>query len=351
MNLRIIEINDKKTWEGFFKNIKEKTFLQSWDWGEFQKRMGNKIWRLGIFDNEDLIAESLVIKISAKRGKFLFVPHGPLLKEKEGREKVLRIILEKLREIAYEEKIDFIRIAPLWERSDENKEIFKNLGFHQAPIHMHPELSWELNITPPEEEILMGMRKTTRYLIRQGLKNKDIEIVKSQNKEDLKKFYELYEITRKRQNFVPFSFNYIKEEFESFRDDNEIMIFLGKYKGEIVSGAIVVFWQNIAFYHHGASSLKYPKIPVSYLLQWEVIKEAKRRGCEKYNFWGIADIKGEYNSKNKLLMKHPWRGLTIFKMGFGGERKPYVKTQDLPLSFKYWFNWLAETVRRKKRGF
>ena len=221
----------------------------------------------------------------------MFVPHGPLVKLVKGEERkyeVLKTVLEELKRIGNEEKVDFIRMAPLWERNEENKTIFKKLGFRKAPIHIHPELSWELNIAPSEEELLMGMRKTTRYLIRQGLKNKDIEIEKSINENDLQKFYELYEITRKRQNFVPFSFDYIKKEFESFNKDDAIMIFLGKYKGEVVSGAIIVFWQNIAFYHHGASSLKYPKIPVSYLLQWEVIKEAKNRGCKKYNFWGIA---------------------------------------------------------------
>lgn len=349
--MTIKEINNKEEWENFLSYVEEKTFLQSWNWGEFQKKLGNKIWRFGIFDNGNLIAEFLLVKIVAKRGRFLFIPHGPLLKEEGGKLEILKTILEKLKEISAKEEIDFIRIAPLWERNEENKKIFKELGFKKAPIHMHPELSWVLNITKSEEELLMGMRKTTRYLIRQALKNNKIEVIKSNNKDDIQRFYDLYEITRKRQHFVPFSQSYIEKEFESFISDNEIMIFLGKYKGDIVSGAIVIFWQDSAFYHHGASSLKYPKVPVSYLLQWEIIKEAKRRKLKKYNFWGIADIKGEHNSKNRELMNHPWRGLTIFKMGFGGEKKPYVKTQDLPLSWKYWFNWVVETLRRKKRGF
>ena len=37
----IKEITDKNTWEGFWASREEKTFLQSWNWGEFWQKMGN----------------------------------------------------------------------------------------------------------------------------------------------------------------------------------------------------------------------------------------------------------------------------------------------------------------------
>ncbi len=91
----------------------EKTFLQSWHWGEFQKMMGNKIWRLGVYINDDLVGVSLVIEIAARRGKFLFLPHGPIVKIPK--QKVLEALLKKLKEIAEQEKANFIRIAPDWQ--------------------------------------------------------------------------------------------------------------------------------------------------------------------------------------------------------------------------------------------
>ena len=186
------------------------------------------------------------------------------------------------------------------------------------------------------------MRKTTRYLIRQAQKNPDIEIVKTQNIEDLKKFNEIYCSTATRHKFVPFSLKYIQNQFSSFSPDNQILIFLGKYKNEVVSSAVIVFWQNVGFYHHGASLSKYNKIPVSYLLQWEVIKEAKKRECQKYNFWGIITPDDNKN--------HPWAGLSLFKKGFGGHRKDYVQTQDLPLSKIYYLTYIFEKMRKIKRG-
>ncbi len=337
------EITNEHIWEDFFTAAKEKSFLQSWNWGEFQKAMGNKIWRFGLYKDNDLVAESLVVRIKAKRGTFLFVPHGPVVLNKKNLESVLSSLVRELKKLARNQKCSFVRISPICEKNDENIKIFEKIGFREAPIHMHPELTWELNILPSEKEILMQMRKTTRYLIKQGLKNEDIQIYQSQKLEDIDVFNRIHQEVVKRQRFVPFSLNYLKKEFLCFSPDNQISIFFGKYKGEILASAIIVYWQGIGFYHHGATSLKYPKIPVSYLLQWEAIKEAKKRGCRLYNFWGIAP---EGSSK-----EHPWWGLSLFKKGFGGYKKEYVKTQDLVLNPRYWLNWGIEKIRKKKRGF
>ena len=343
---KIEEIRNKEIWENFLLGCKEKTFLQSWNWGEFNKMMGEKVYRFGIFKDKDLMATAQIIKIVAKRGTFLFIPHGPNVRfdVRCSMFEVVKLFLEELRKIAKREGVDFIRIAPVWERTSENIKIFKMLGFKTAPIHIHPELTWELDITPSEQDLLMQMRKTTRYLIRKAQKNEDIKIIESQDIKDVEKFNTLYQATKSRHHFIPFSLEYLRKEFLSFSSDNQIIIFLGKYKEEIVSSGIFIFWQQIGFYHHGASSLKYPKVPVSYLLLWEAIKKAKEKGCQKFNFWGIAP-----NFGTSAFKKHPWAGLTLFKMGFGGNSKEYVKTQDFVISSKYWFSFFIEKIRKMKR--
>lgn len=334
MSMIIKEITDKNTWEDFFSQIEEKTFLQSFNWGEFQKDLGEKVWRLGIYENE-LIAVCSVVKVVAKRGTFLLVSH-PHKMEKD----VLRFLIEELKKIS--EGCHFIRFCPLYERNKESKEMFSSLGFKKAPIHVHPELTWKLNLENSEEDLLKGMRKTTRYLIKQGGKNEDLEIIKSRDVKDIKIFNDIYQETVKRHHFHPFSLNYLEKEFLNFKDN--AVIFLAKYKGEYIASSIVIFWSGIGFYHQGASSQKYPKIPASYLMQWQAILEARNRGCKSYNFWGIADTKTE-----EELKKHPWKGLTLFKKGFGGYRKDYLKTQDLPLSFRYNIIRLFEKIRKAKR--
>src|SRR3989344_49306 len=389
--MEIREIENKEEWENFLQTCAEKSFLHSWSWGEFNRAMsspstnfevgsvkdnnvteenpklvgGKKIWRFGIYQGDNLMSVALVIKVSAMRGTFLFVPHGPVVSESLGikdKKEILQLLLTEIENIVKEEKASFVRISPIWERTEENINIFKDSIAKEAPIHMHPEVTWELDITLLKEDLLMDMRKTTRYLIRQAEKNPDIQIIRSNKPEDLKFFWPVYSETAKRHYFAVFSEKYLQTEFDIFSKDSEVLLFLGKYKGEIVSAAIFIFWQVTCFYHPSGSLSKYNKIPVSYLLQWEAIKEAKNRGCKTYNFWGIAPISPSaeignpksQNYKNMIVdsldKNHPWYGLSLFKIGFGGYKREYVKTQDFIISKKYWLNYIIEKIRKRKRG-
>jgi len=339
----IKEIDKKEIWENFLSECEEKTFLSSWNWGEFQKAMGNKIWRLGIFENNNLISTALIIKNVARRGTFLLIPHGPNFKSHNQKEKILKTLLEELKEISKKEGADFIRINPILERNEENNKIFKKLGFVQAPIHAHPEASWKLDLVSSEEELFSRMRKTTRYLIRQAQKDQDIEIYQGSDLKDAEIFNKIHLEVVKVQKFIPFSLEYFKKEFSVFQQDKEICIFFAKYKGEIAAASYVIFWSGTGFYHHAALLPKYHKIPLAYLLEWESIKEAKRRGCKLYDFWGYVNPQEN--------PKHPWAGPTLFKMGFGGRSYEYVKTQDFVISKKYWFTNFFEKLRKIKRGY
>ena len=160
----IQEIKDKNIWEDFVGSCFERTFLHSWNWGEFNRAMGNKIWRLGVYEQiangesqmANLVGAALIVKIQAKRGTFLFCPHGPVIKYQISNIKyqISKALLDYLKNIAKDERADFIRVAPIWLESEENISIFKKLGFRKAPIHIHPEITWELNIELSEDELL-----------------------------------------------------------------------------------------------------------------------------------------------------------------------------------------------------
>lgn len=334
----IRHIESKIEWDNFINAVSPHTFLQSWQWGEFNERMGNKIWRLGIFEDKILEGIALILKIEARRGSFLFCPHGPVVSNFNFFESFFKYLTA----LGKQEKVSFIRISPLFQTTPKNSQIFKNLRFNDAPVHMmHPERSWILDITPPEEIILKNMRKQTRHCIRNA-KDIGVEISISSDPADVAKFYALYKATVSKQGFTPFSFKYLEEEFMTFSRENLALLFFGKYHNQVISTAIIIFSRNSAFYHHGASDSKFSKIPASHMLQWEVIREAKRRGLRYYNFWGIAP---------ENIVNHPWAGLTLYKRGFGGFSEDYLHAQDLILNYRYYINFVVEKIRRLKRNY
>jgi lipid II:glycine glycyltransferase (peptidoglycan interpeptide bridge formation enzyme) len=107
----------------------------------------------------------------------------------------------------------------------------------------------------------------------------------------------------------------------------------------------MLYFGNIAYYLHGASSNKYRNMMAPYMLQWEAVKDAKKRGYKLYDFWGISPLKGEItnnksqisnkskirnpNNQNKMRdskfqisnNKHPWYGISRFKLGFAPTAK------------------------------
>ncbi|MFH0973158.1 MAG: peptidoglycan bridge formation glycyltransferase FemA/FemB family protein [Patescibacteria group bacterium] len=367
--VNIRQIQSKSQWEEFLNNTAPHTFLQSWEWGLCQEALGNKIFRLGVFENNNLCEIAFVYKIKARRGSFLFCPHlfnyqlsiiYPVKSCKAGAKQfnrvktisnfqfpiskqiqIFQLFLEEIKKIAKDEKVDFVRISPLMKKTQEAEKMFKKLKFRKAPMHMHPELAWMLDITPTEEELLKNMKKNTRYSIRKAQKD-GVKIVASSNPDDVDAFYNIYQHTADRRNFKPFSKEYIKKEFSIFSQEQKILLFSAFYKNEIIATAMVIYMHGSGFYHHGASIKKYSNIPASELLQWHAIHEAKNRGMKLYNFWGISP---------ETAKKHSWTGLTKFKKGFGGFSEEYLPAQDFILTSKYWLNYIIETGRRIKRGY
>ena len=334
-------ITNQQLWNRFLAETKPPTFLQSWAWGEFNQAMGDKIFRLGIYAGEKLIALALIIKIKARRGSFLFCPHYYQFKVADANGKnVLQKLKDYLINLAKEEKCSFIRISPLLANTPSNQKIFQTLGFKPAPIYMHPEIAWMKDLKNEPDSLLAEMRKTHRNLIRRAQKE-GVEIIAGANPDYLKIFYQLYLETANRQKFTPFSRHYLRQEFKIFSQKNKALIFLARWRNNYLSSAIIIFDTNSAFYHQGASSFRFPKIPASYLLHWQAMLEAKKRGCSFYNFWGIAPV-GQKN--------HPWAGLTLFKRGFGGFKREYLPAQDLILKPAYWLTYVIEKIRKWRRG-
>lgn len=336
MAFSVNSISSETRWEEFILSHCPAALFQSWRWGEVQAAQGVKVWRIGLFDQRKLLGVVQITKTVAKRGNFLHLRHGPVFLNQQT--KTWNALLAYVTKLGRQEGCWFIRVSPLIEDCAKNRLLFQKLHFRPAPIHaMDAELCWVLDLDKTEDELLGEMRKTTRYEIKRA-PSLGIQVTRSQSPADLKVFLRLYQETTARHGFVPH--HGIVEEFKVFTAKDRALLWLGRIGQKIMAGAIILFSGNQAIYHHGAS--QWSKLPVSSVLQWEAIKEAKHRGYKLYNFWGIAPDDKQ---------NHPWRGITLFKKGFGGREVKYVHAQDLAISPFYAIPKAIESVRRIIKGY
>jgi len=335
---QVKEIKDRKIWEQFVISQKPQSFLQSWNWGKTNKLIGNKIFRLGFFRGKRLLGICLLIKQSAKRGPHLIIPGGPIINWDN--QSLISFVSKEIKKLAHKEKVWFIRVRPELLDSQKSRQLFKDLGFVSAPMHLHAENTWVLDIVPEEENLLMGMRKNTRYLIRKSLKT-NLKLQTTIDPEASKVLKKLQDETISRHKFVGFPEKLFRILLETFGQDKQAEMFTVKLGQETLAAAIIIFYNQIAYYYLSGSSDKSRNIPASYFLQWQIIKEAKKRGCQHYNFWGIAPTNNP---------RHRFWGVTIFKKGFSGRRVDWLHTQDLPLSPLYWLTYIFERIRKIRRS-
>jgi lipid II:glycine glycyltransferase (peptidoglycan interpeptide bridge formation enzyme) len=112
-----------------------------------------------------------------------------------------------------------------------------------------------------------------------------------------------------------------------------VKLFLAYQGDKCLAAGLWSFYGNKVTYLHGASDHKSRQLMAPYLLQWEVIKQAKDGGYSYYDFFGIDAQK--------------WPGVTRFKVGFGGRVVNYAGTYDLVFKpVKYYFYNLLRKVRR-----
>lgn len=337
--LQIQEITDKMIWNDFASSYQPNTFLQSWQWGEFLKTENHQPFRLGLYEGSQLVGTALFTKITSKRATYFDCHGAPMIDWSKPEQ--FQAFHEYLIKLCKKEDAHFFRFrAPLLHKDSFITEK-KKQGYVLAPMYFQAEHTMLLDLTQDEEQIMANMRKNTRYSVRKAAKE-GVTVRVSQDPKDLKILFELYEKTVDRHGFVPYPYQFFVDEFEKFNEDGLVDLFFAEYNGQALSAAMIVYFGDGAYYHHGASIRNSPDVFNSYLVQWEAIKRAKERGVKRYDFFGVAPTDDE---------DHPRAGLTTFKRGFGGERVRWMHTLDYPINkLRYWPMYLFVTLERKKRG-
>jgi len=321
----------------------EVSFTQAGFYGDWQKSLGRKVRRFLVLSDKEAVAYFQLVKYPLLLSKnYLYIPYGPVVKDFS--KDFLAEFKKELKKIAKEENAVFVRLDFTPKVEDK---IIKSL-FTKAPLftyhsaYFQPRLEWFLKINKTDETLLTEMHKNGRYSVKFAEK-KDIkvEIVTKDFEKYFEIFYSLMVGTAERNGFSLHSKKYYENIFKSLSKIENSFLSVARLEDKILVVDLVIVFGKVAHYvFSGSSSEERNRMP-TYLAIWEAIREARKCGCEYYNFGGISSDDKTYKG---------WDGLTSFKKKFGGEEVRHSDFYDLILN-PLWYYLYNFRKFVKKFGF
>ncbi|HUX35699.1 MAG TPA: peptidoglycan bridge formation glycyltransferase FemA/FemB family protein [Candidatus Paceibacterota bacterium] len=310
-------INDKKIWDE--KTASHPSFLQSWQWGELQEKIGRCVFRFGA---PGLFASAIEHKLPFGK-TYLYVPHGPVIVSPG--ENSWQNFVKAASTAAGKKRPVFLRIEPLSKefRGEPIEDALKKAGF-RATKPVQPKSTLIIDLRKDEKEILDSMEHGTRYSIRAAEKRGvTVDFFSGNDREKkFEIFWEVFSETNRRHGLKSYSKEYYEkvaglddsahstgsgQASLAIKGECASKIALASAEGNVISAAIFVYFGNRAFYLFAGSRAGYGKFNAPTYLLWQAMRDAKKSGYEYFDLWGIS-----HENKN-------WAKITAFKKSFGGE--------------------------------
>ena len=337
----MIEIKDgldKAEWDGFVSKLPEANFLQSWDFYEFHVARGKKVVRRLILKDDAIVGAYAGVVETARRGKYLAIAGGPLIDFKDSA--VVKVVFADIKAMGKLAGAVFVRVRPQEPLSDNILKLLSKYGLKPAPMYLSVEYAGVLDLQKTREEILAGASQGFRRKLRKAEKL-DIEVTASADDVAIKDFCKLEKLHAERQKYVAFSSGFLTKQFEAFREGGEVLIYTARFEGKILAQNFMIFYGPEASYHYGVSSELGTRYSAAPLLHLAAMDEARKRGCTRYNLWGIVGVDEK---------SHRFYGVSEFKRSFGCDELRYTPAHDLVLKpSKYLITETVEKIRKKVR--
>ena len=316
-------------WEKFLKKHPQAHILQTSNWGQLKASFN---WTPRYLRRENIGAMVLFRRLPLGMS-VAYIPRGPV---GEGNWSDFWPAVDAL---CQGENAIFLRVEPdIWEPVDDSLIERQLPGFVPSVQSTQPPRTIMIDLSDPEEDLLMRMKSKTRYNIRLAAR-KDVVVEQSS---DVALFHRMSLTTGARDDFGIHSQSYYQRAYDLFSAQGACALLIATYQDQPLAGLIAFARGDTAWYMYGASSNQERNRMPTYLLQWEGIRWAKNRGCKKYDLWGVPDLpEAELEAHFTERSDGLW-GVYRFKRGFGGQVRRTVGTWDRiysPLIYKLYELW------------
>lgn len=288
------------------------------------------------------VAVTILQKHTLYFGNYWYIPKGPGVATTSQ----LAAILPEIRKEAAFHKVFAIKIEPELARSVDTYQQITSLGFVPSRAVQPNNSTVLVDISPGEHAILAGINQKARHAINRAQRDGVTAQPVIFSPTNAKIMYDLLVQTasgRFEGSLRPFEYYY--KFWETFYDTNQGSLFFAYANGQVVAAAFAMYLGHKSTYKDGASARDKQTYGASHLLQWEIIRWAKERGCLQH------DLCGAPPSDRASDTTHPYYGIGLFKTSFNKQITDYIGAFDLPLlPIKYWL-WIKIGERLTLRAY
>lgn len=164
-------------------------------------------------------------------------------------------------------------------------------------------LGHTLDLTIGEMGLFAALRDSTRRNTKKAEKE-GVEVKVSDTMDAVASFYELNQVTRKRNGLPPQPFNFFRAVHQHVLSKGLGFVVLASYRGTPIATSVFLQSGRKALYKYGASALEHRELRANNLVMWKAIERLSMRGFETLCF-GRTDIGHD--------------GLRQFKAGWGAQ--------------------------------
>ena len=325
-------------WDRFVTSHPRSHILQMSLWGELKRHFGWRVRRVALVADGHICAGAQLLLRPffpwLKHGPCLaYVPKGPLVDWEDA--DTTAALLSAIHTVARREGGVCLTVEPELFEARQIVARLRECGFHPSAHSIQPRRTVNVDLRPPEEEILAAMKSKTRYNIRLA-QRQEVE-VRVGEAGDVSAFYRLSQFTGERDEFGIHSYAYYQRVYDLFVSAGLARLLLAEYRGQPLAGLMVFACGPRAWYFYGASSNEERHRMPNHALQWAAMRWAKAQGCETYDLWGVPDEEEAVLEADFLERGGGLWGVYRFKRGFGGRLVRYMGAYDYvyrPLLYK-----------------
>ena len=338
MSLTVSEISSPDeyvAWDTFVAQHVEGSFAQLSGWASLKQQFEWQPHILVVRAGDKVVAGALMMDRVLLGKKLSYVPYGPLVDAAV--DEAWPLLLDGLTRESRNSVA--LRLEP-HEKLQEGKrarlqEVLEQSGFRHVDKFLQPEATLLLDLNQSEDELLAGMRQTTRRYIRQA-ERAGLEVVIDTTGDRLSDFYTALQEVNQRRQFGVHTLEYYTKAWEALEGGKLVQPYLLMVQkgGKVLGSYFVVRVGDKSWELYGGVNEEGMQLKANYLLKWQSILRMKRDGVTVYDQWGVAPISSgqEQGAREKGEVmydkQHHLAGVTYFKEGFGGRRVAYIGSYD-----------------------